>query len=127
MFDGGPFPMFQHQPDPNPSVPWAAPTDFKMLCDYCNQEIKIGDESISFLLGILGVGKRNHSPMVMPISENREEATIHHECLSAMIVDEMPWIADEILQCMDSMKGDHDVDEPHECLCANCEAKIEND
>lgn len=125
MFDGNPFQPFQApEQQQHQDPPWAAPSDFKLLCDYCEQEIEFDEEAIYFLLGKRGVGKRNLTPMVVPNSDYpKGEVNIHHQCLGTMIVEDMPWVADEILACLDARRGE-DFDVPPERYCAACDVPI---
>lgn len=107
---GNSFPF--QTPEPYPGVPWAGQVEFTLLCDYCEQEIEEEDEAMNLLLGKIGLGKRNNTPMVVPLENNKGgEANVHFGCLAAHILQDMPWIADEIRAIQEAM---HDPDEPPE-------------
>ncbi len=120
MNDGNPFQP--PQTEPYPGIPWAANTDFKLLCDYCQQEITQTETAINLLLGQVVLGKRNMSPMVGPSPHYpKGDTTLHFECLSMLIVEDMPWVADEIIELVNARNiDDPETFDVEESLCSAC-------
>ncbi len=123
MFDGNPF--RPPQAEPYPGVPWAPDSEFKLVCDYCQQEIKSDENAINLLLGQVVLGKRNMTPMIGPSPHYpKGETNVHFDCLAMHIVEEMPWVATEVsdlLACKNLEEIDtFEFDEKEDRLCAAC-------
>lgn len=102
------------------------------MCRWCDKPIFIGDRSVFMHHGVIGRGRKSGNPLVVDDDLTTGEAVMHELCSVSYLLMNIVDSAEEGEAVIDTLTADlfgvpYSELLNQEQLCANCEARLDDD